>query len=111
MMNTLMQRFCVATLVGTALSMGINVEGARADILDNIVNNCIRASQIRQLNFQEIQYCNRQIALKRARDNRINTRNLQYRTYLQNLRIHQSILQQGANPVIIRPTDFGVGNR
>jgi hypothetical protein len=107
-MSKSIKTFCIALSAGIALSININTQGAKADVIDDAVNECIEVSQSRSMTFEEVQYCNSQIELKRERDYQIQNLNIQNEIFQQGIQNQIDIMEQLANPVEIEPTDFGI---
>jgi hypothetical protein len=106
MANILNKNCCLAILVGAAISINIDVRVANADFLNDVVNRCIKKSTEVGLTPQEAQYCNRSIQLKNQQQQRQESLYM----YGKSLDAQNDLMDQMANPVIIRPTNFGVGN-
>ncbi|WP_315784094.1 hypothetical protein [Fischerella sp. JS2] len=98
----------VTTLIATVgVSLSLLYAGmAQADDLDDVYDQCVEAYQSGQLDNQDLEYCYRVAQIKQQRD----TRNAQYYIWQRGLQTQQDILDMGANPIIIQPTDFGIGN-
>ncbi|MDZ8187601.1 MAG: hypothetical protein RMX96_22465 [Nostoc sp. ChiSLP02] len=101
-MGKFLKTGCIGLLAGTALSMIMGVQGAKADQIDDEVNKCIRVSQSRPLTDEEAEYCN--LAVKYQQDREL--RKLQ----LELLRQNQEMIQKLYETPAIVPTDFGFGN-
>jgi hypothetical protein len=110
MLKILGKKSWLAIAIVTAASINIDVRVANADALDNIVNRCFAKANSVGLTPQEARYCNRTVRLKIQRDNQIQNRNNSLNMYRQSLDNYNQIINQGAEPVIIRPTNFGGGN-
>ncbi|MDM9582865.1 hypothetical protein [Nostoc sp. GT001] len=105
-MSKLVKRGCIALLAGTAISMTMGVQGAKADqydYYDDVINECNRVYQLRSLTPQEIEICNLAV---RYKQNQI------LRDYqLELLRQHQENMEKLLEtPATLEPTDFGFGN-
>ena len=109
-MRKLAKTSCVVLVAGIALFIGMNVQAARADILDDTYNQCVEAYNSGELNDQGLAYCNKVAQLKQQRDAQINYGNIQYGIYRQGIQTQVDVLGIGANPIIPQATDFGVGN-
>ncbi|BAZ18756.1 hypothetical protein NIES4071_106410 (plasmid) [Calothrix sp. NIES-4071] len=69
-MPKLIKTCCVALLAGTALFISMDVQRAKASLVDDLYNQCVKAYQLEQLNNQGLDYCNKVVQLKQQTEQR-----------------------------------------
>jgi uncharacterized protein YcsI (UPF0317 family) len=79
MLKVLGKSFYTAIFIGTTLPINANIQGAKADSVDNFVIQCQRAAAVRRLSSQEIKSCRR--AIYDQRDRNIRLDNWRYKVY------------------------------